>query len=164
MKRMKKLLATIGISEVWGLGIVYSHNPAASGDQEASVLKFGGAYDLDLHESRWLLLAADAQLLRHGAGLIRVGAEKTFFKQIAVRAGYVQSLTDIGTRQPTGLSTGLGMSYHNITVDYGLLPGSGRGMSHQISFTFKFGLQTESIYKAKPAQFNITEDLSWQIS
>lgn len=113
------------------------------------VIKAGAA--INLHP-RWLV-TTDMAFPRDNDPYGAFGTEWQLLASpsfdFAVRAGF-NSLTLKDIDGITGLSSGLGLSFGNLRVDYAFVPFGGVGLTHRVSLSFGFGVQRAQPKYAMP--------------
>ncbi|MDO8803904.1 MAG: PorV/PorQ family protein [Elusimicrobiota bacterium] len=110
-------------------------------DQKAEPLpmtfKLGGIMQL---KPDWVL-ALELAAPRDNAPYAAIGTEKWFKARpgtkLAIRAGYNMRSADMGGL--AGFSTGIGISFNALALDYALIPFGGLGYSHKLTLGFNFG-------------------------
>jgi len=122
----------VGISvRDFGPGIYYSEGgwfrPPIS-------LRIGGSFSL----SDVFVIASDIDISENRRAYLSVGGEYKV-DVVKLRLGYhtgPQSIETLGVM--SGFSSGLGVEYRNIKIDYAFLPYGELGMTHWISIGFRF--------------------------
>lgn len=121
----------IGISiRDLGPGIYYS----GSWFRPPISLRMGGSFSL----SDIFLIASDIDISENKRAYLSVGGEYKV-DVVKLRLGYhtgPQSIKTLGIM--SGFSSGLGIEYKNIKIDYAFLPYGGLGITHWISVGFRF--------------------------
>ncbi|MEW6041248.1 MAG: PorV/PorQ family protein, partial [Elusimicrobiota bacterium] len=90
-------------------------------------------------QSRSIIFSTEYSKRNDGAITTRLGAELTFIKLAALRAGYISS-----PGLDSALTAGFGLKTQGpspLQIDYGYAPSGKFGTAHNVSFTMKFGPQ-----------------------
>jgi hypothetical protein len=99
-----------------------------------------------------LLLTMDYNQLLEQYGKIGLGAEYVFEQTLALRLGYAyqekvdasELYSDFGSPGLAGLTTGIGIRYHDLRLDYAFVPYGFLGSTHRLSITYLLRNSVES--------------------
>jgi hypothetical protein len=105
-------------------------------------IKVGGAYEREIAALEGRVLATFDALFPNDADASgRVGAEYSYRRMLALRAGY-KALLLPGESEPgssaQGATFGAGFRWHEVSVDYAFLPSDKLGDNHRIGLGFSF--------------------------
>ena len=122
------------------MGLAYCNlGTSVEGFSQASILRLGGSYRLDPVASNLLLLSLSGSYEPDGVNAVQAGIEDILFNMLSLRAGYGYTLSDNHIDGLRGLSAGVGMMWHGITLDYAYLPFGELGNSQRISLICQYG-------------------------
>jgi hypothetical protein len=124
------------------LGLTYTNLGTKVADRVLdSGLRVGASYGLIEN----LLVAVSGEVKSYGFGSVDVGAEYFVHPIVAIRAGYVQNITNSQLEGLTGLTAGVGVKIlKNLMLDYGFIPYGELGNSHRLSLTYQFKCQEKA--------------------
>ena len=140
----------------FGLGASYVNAGWVSpGGPSEDAVNLGASYETALDSSSRFLASAGGSLEPGAASYLQAGVEYSINRQLFLRAGYQQPLSDNALGGFSNLTAGVGLQLSSLSLDYAYLPYGDLGSAHRISVGYFFGPEKSRISastKGKSAQ------------